>query len=158
MDLGEHLKSAKESLFRFEYLQEFDVPKEREFFKTGQIYGQAEIENLMHDWWNFLDTRRKEGVLTQRVRLVRLPLTKYLEWELYVHRQTVERHKDDIRTLSEENLRPDIEKLGDFWLVDDSVALKMNYDSDGKYLGFEEVAPQPYIDAKRSLLENSTSI
>jgi hypothetical protein len=153
MTLGEHLQSARESLFRFEYLQEFDTPEEKELFRTYIVNGKAEIRPMMKDWWGFLEAKHAEGVLTQRVRFVRIPQTKYVEWELYIHRQSLS-HGDQIYILEESKLIPDIEKLGDFWLVDDVKALKMKYDSEGRYVEFEEVNVQPYMQAKGYLLDN----
>jgi hypothetical protein len=157
MDFSKYLQSAKNSLFRFEYLQEFDMPEEHELFKTYKATGKVEIRPILQDWWNFLEMKHTEGVCTQRVRLIRSPMTKYLEWELYGHRQTI-KHGDDIRVLDENRLMPELEDLGDFWVIDDSIALKMNYDSTGKYLGFKEVDPKLYIKAKKYLLDNSVEL
>lgn len=153
----EYLSSAKESLFRFEYLQDFDTPEEREIFRAYKSNGQIEIRPLMQGWWNFLKAKHEEGVITQRVRLVKMPETEYLKWELFIHRQTAQQG-DDIRVLSEDQLTEALEQLGDFWLVDDSIALKMNYDSTGKYLGCEEVSVEPYEKAKKYLLDKSSPI
>lgn len=157
MNLEDHLQSAQKSLFRFEYLQEFDVSEESELFRTYQATGKVEIRDMMQDWWEFLEKKHQQGVLTQRVRLVRFPVSKYVEWELFIHRQA-SKHGDDIRTLNEKKLTPELEVLGDFWLIDELTALKMNYDSAGKYIGFEKVEFQPYLKAKKYLLANSISI
>src|SRR6266481_2023346 len=153
MDFSEYLQSAKASLFRFEYLQEFHMSEEQEVFRTYSTTGIVEIRPIMQDWWNFLEMKHRDGVHTQRVRLIRFPISKYLEWELYIHRQTI-KHGDDIRSLTEDLLMPELEDLGDFWVIDDTIALKMNYDSTGKYLGFEKVDVEPYIKAKEYLLRN----
>lgn len=157
MSLGEKLKSARESLFRFEYLQEFDVPEESPAFRKYQTNEEVEIRHLMQGWWDFLEAEHAEGVRTERVRLVRAPQTRYLEWELLIHRESL-KHGDHIRILKEDSLTPDVEVLGDFWLIDDTTALKMNYGARGRFLGFEEVDAEPYIQAKIYLLKNSAPL
>jgi len=154
MDLGDYLQSSKKSLFRFEYLQEFDVPEEKDLFRIYEATGKVEIVPMMQDWWNFLESKQIKGVVTQRVRFIKFPLTKYLEWELRIHLETV-KHGDEIRVINEPQLPSEIAALGDFWLIDDSIALHMNYDAQGRYLGFQEVASQPYREAKQYLLNNS---
>jgi len=155
MDLYDYLKSAKKSLFRLEYLQEYNVPEEAEFFEQYKKTGGIDTKDLMQEWWDFLKQKNDKGVIMQRVRLVKKPITKYLEWELKVYKETA-RYGEEIKLLPEYKSTPELDELGDFWLVDDSVGLKMNYDESGQYESFELVSDiKLYLNAKKYLLENS---
>lgn len=73
MDLDDYLKTSKKNLFRFEYLQEFNILTEQagiEFWKNHAKIDQ----NFMREWWNFLESKVSQAVQMRRVRLVRFPL------------------------------------------------------------------------------------
>jgi len=150
MNLLEHLETAQKSIFRFEYLQEFLVPGEETSLKRFEETGEVDVSD-MGEWWSFLKSLHAKGVRTERVRLVREPQTRYTTCELLVHKKSVEQG-DDIRVLKEKDLTPDLERLGDFWLVDDKIVLRMNYSPSGEYLGFEEVADTASYVAAREYL------
>jgi len=152
-----HLQSAKKSLFRFEYLQDFNISSEKDNFDAYKKTGVFD-HGMMKSWWNFLELKQKEGVVAQRVRLVRKPITKYTEYSLEIFKETI-KYGDEIRILPEEKITSDLEKLKDFWLIDDSVVLDMKYSKIGEYLGFKVIDDmKPYLKAKKYLLENSISL
>lgn len=158
-DLMAYLRNANSSLFRFEGLQNYDVPHEAEMIRTWKEQGVVDVSG-MRDWWNFIERKTKSGVRMQRVRLVTLPLSDYTEVELEIHKQSAS-HGDDIRITA---LTTELaEKIGspiqDFWLIDDFVALAMQYDSNGKYLGFkatQDVAA--LLSLRDQLLRNAIPI
>jgi hypothetical protein len=154
MDLGEQLDSAKSSLFRFEGLQTYDPTKKEEAFQKFLQTGVRDLSG-MQEWWDFIRSKTSSGVVMQRVRLVTFPLTDYTRFELPAHARSVEQG-DDIRIITE----PVFSSLGinvkDFWMVDEAVVLRMQYDNGGLYLGCElEHNVEPYIHAKQHLLEHS---
>ena len=157
MNLLDHLSLAKESIFRFEYLQDFSIPGEQAALDHFEKTGEIDITDVQ-EWWDFLATLHARGVATERVRLVREPQNVYTRHELLVHKESVA-HGDDIRVLAEGRLTPEVDTLGDFWLIDNALVLKMNYTTTGEYLGFEEVVDTaPYISAKEYLLARSTAL
>ncbi len=157
MNLMDYLESAKKSLFRFEYLQDFNIPEEKDDFETYKKTGKFD-PTMMKEWWNFLESKQREGVIAQRVRLVREPFTKYTEWEIEIYKETI-KHGDEIKTLSEDKLTTALDELKDFWIIDDSIVLSIKYTSIGEYLGFEKVVNiDTYLNAKRYLLENSVPL
>ncbi len=157
MTFLEHLASAKQSLFRFEYLQDFSIPEEKEALELFEKTGKFHTDD-MQEWWDFLHTLHTRGVVTERVRLVREPQSLYMRHELLVHKESVAQG-DRITVLTEQSLTPAIAALGDFWLIDGRKVLKMNYTATGEYLGFEEVSDlAPYLAAKEYLLSNSVPI
>ena len=112
----------------------------------------------MQGWWEFLELKQKEGVKTERVRLVREPLSDYVRWELEIHKQSMQ-HGDDIRVLTAEKINSSLEALQDFWLIDEHTVLKMQYSPAGEYHGFSASPEmQVALDAKNYLLSNSISL
>lgn len=155
MELINYLNSANKSIFRFEYLQDFDIPEEQKFFQKYVTAGVLDLEPLMKGWWDFIDAKRRMGVMYQKVKLIREPLTKYTEWSLQICKKS-EKYGQKTKILTEEKLTRSLERLKDFWLIDDSVALRMNYGGRGEYLGFEKVKNiEPYVLAKKYSLKNS---
>lgn len=153
MTLLERLGAAKESIFRFEYLQDFSMPEEVESLRRFEETGEVDASG-MDEWWTFLAGLHARGVETRRVRLVREPRSVYVQHELLVHKESV-KHGDDIRMITKDVLTPEIEALGDFWMIDDSAVLRMNYSPAGEYLGFEEVRDVARYVAAREYLEKS---
>jgi hypothetical protein len=157
MNLSDYLARAKTSLFRFEFLQEFNVPQESDALKMWQDSKKVDKEYFQR-WWNFVKEKTGKGVVMQRVRLVKLPLTDYTRWELAVHDMTA-KFGDDIRVIKE----ADYKKLGldlkDFWVVDDTVVLDMEYNKAGEYID-SAVMPQidKYLQAKKLLLAKSVPL
>ena len=158
MDLFDYLKSARKSLFRFEALQEFDVPEEKVAVKEYNEIGRVDFAS-MKEWFEFIEKKNSEGVWTGRVRLVKLPVNDYTKMELACHRETA-KHGDKIEVIVEK----EFDKLGvsekDFWLIDDERVLLMNYDLGWKYLGFDvlEEGVRKYVEWKKLLIENSVPV
>jgi hypothetical protein len=161
MDLMNYLNTATTSLFRFESLQDYDVEGEKEEVKIFKQTRQLD-DSDMKEWWSFIDGKVATGVQMQRVRLVMMPMTDYTEMELEIHKKSA-LHGDDIRTITEEKFKTlNVVPKFDFWLIDDTIVLIMNYDLTGKYLGFSVqggVHPySEYVGIKKALLENSKKI
>lgn len=147
MDLYQYLQSATKSLFRFESLQDY---------KVG---GDGIDDEDMKEWWDFITSKTKAGVLMQRVRLVVEPFTEYTKNELIVHKKS-ETFGDDIRIIKEKIFNTLNLKQEDFWLVDERIILKMKYSTNGEYLGFDVIENDVdyYIKTKNFLLKNSADL
>ena len=94
----------------------------------------------------------------QRVSLIRKPLTPYKEMAIEIYKRTIP-YGDDIRIISEDSF----DKLDipgkDFWLVDDELIVELNYDSQGKWLGFDtRPSTEQDISIKTSLLTHAMSL
>ena len=147
MELYKYLQSAQKSLFRFEAFQDYKVE------------GDGIDDDGMKEWWDFITLKTKSGVKMQRVRLIIEPLTEYTKNELVVHKKS-KTFGDDIRLIREDVFKNLKLKQEDFWLIDDSVILKMNYGARGEYLGFDIIknGVDDYIAAKNVLIKNSTNL
>ena len=143
MNLMHYLENAKTSLFRWEALQEYKV----------------EEDDDLTPWWSFIEEKVAEGVIMQRVRLIKLPLNTYTKDEIESHKISCEKG-DDIQCILQPKFS--VENFNDFWLIDEKIVLNMNYSDDGEYRGFEVEENQSvlddYLNFKKELLSHSKSI
>lgn len=131
-DVQRMFRAFTESAFRFETLsvyQESGAQQEslEHFLATGEMTEQEEP----NEWDRMVMAHRQQGRTMRRVHTVRLPLTDYLRWELSFHEAT---SHEEIRILNIDE-HPEfaaIEELGDAWLFDDRVGVRLCYDEDGQ--------------------------
>jgi hypothetical protein len=95
-------------------------------------------------WLARLRSERAEGRQRQRVHVLRSPISPYVryecEWGYLMNAEAGE----DIRILdlSERPLPPPLDGIDhDFWLIDNSTAVRMTYDSAGRFVTAEVAAP-----------------
>ncbi len=74
-------KSAKKSIFRLEVLPEYAVPEDLVLFEKWK-QGKLELDKASKKWLKQLKTTKEKGVALQRVRIVSLPLSDYLLYEM----------------------------------------------------------------------------
>lgn len=147
MQLFEYLKLAKISLFRFEYLQEY----------KSDINGMN--DSKMKEWWSFIESKTKSGVVMQRVRLVIEPLNDYTKKEIEIHKKS-NNYGDNIKIIKNKEFKKLKIKLKDFWLIDEKIVLKMKYLNNGEYLGFDVIDKniEDYVKISKILFKNSSDI
>jgi len=153
-----YLGAARTSLFRFEYLQDFSAT-DSTLFAKWQKAGNIENDSDLQSWWDFLNQKHHEGVVTSRVRLVEFPISEYTSFELQIHRETA-RRGDDVRIIT----RDQFDKLAipytDFWIIDDVTVIGMRYGNHGKFEGLEKHMgnEDEYRVAKKKLIAHSVPI
>jgi len=153
--LGGYLNSARKSLFRFEYLQNFSGT-DKEAFAHWQKTGKIDW-TVIQEWWGFLERKHAEGVTTTRVRLVELPISEYTKFELQLHYETA-KHGDDIRIITDNQFGKLTIPYTDFWMIDDQLVLRTLYDEHGMFIGMEKGDEKGYRQAKLALIANSVPI
>ncbi len=156
MELMDYLSAAQHSIFRFEYLQDFSAT-DKDAFTQWQNH-ELDITQAGKGWWEDLDTLHKRGVVTQRVRRVVRPMNDYTKFEIEIHKESAKRG-DKIRIIGDDLFQTLDITLQDFWLVDNKIAIKMNYGDQGRYLGFsidEDI--EKYAKAKDLLWRHSFPI
>jgi hypothetical protein len=84
-----------------------------------------------------------------RVHVLRRPLTPYLAYELATYPENVEAG-EDVRIADLEE-HPELARLGrDFWLLDDRLALLMDYDPEGRFQALTPTSdPVTLADCRR---------
>lgn len=123
-DLVDALETAQRSVFRLEARQDYPDDELWQAHLRGEWWEQ---DADLSDWCSLVSAVVDRGVTWTRARVVTEPWTPYTRWEIeqhYPHNQTA---GEDIRLVR------DSEPWGapDFWLVDDTRAWRLYYDSVG---------------------------
>jgi hypothetical protein len=157
MTLLETLDQAKQSLFRFEYLQSFSVNSEKELWDIWEKEHRI-ADGYMQHWWNYITDKQNSGVKMTRVSLVRFPLTPYKEMELEIFKKTIT-YGDDIRIITGERFDKLNLNVKDFWLIDESTAIDLIYTASGDWIGFSGINDTSgYLKAQQQILLNSVTL
>ena len=137
--LGEFLERAQSSLFRLETRAKYDVSSDGGDFGRYVRGEPGPDMERKRAWHRVLQDDRSRGVRNWRVHVLRSPLSAYLRYECewgYAYNTPYE----DIGILDlAEVERPAGLVDHDFWVVDDRAAVRMHYDTGGRYLGAEVV-------------------
>lgn len=101
-------------------------------------------------WLQELAAERAAGKTTSRVRILTTPLSDYLRYECEWGYVPNSEAGEQIRILDlTTTARPRDVVNEDFWLLDDTHALRMVYDADGRFKGaIVADDPQPYRAAR----------
>jgi hypothetical protein len=99
-------------------------------------------------WMDGVRKAVAEGKRLGRVRLLRQPRSHYEDYELATYPENVEAG-EDVR-IAEVDQHPELAQLDrDFWLLDDELALVMDYDSEGRFLGLKPTRDPAALSAYR---------
>jgi hypothetical protein len=132
-DLARLLDSFQSSAFRLETLQLYSVPQEAEMltaFRRGETIKLPDS----HPWLKRVREATITGRQMQRVRIVSYPLSEYVRFEMSLYPHSLA-SGEDIRIAE---ACPELAACNrDFWLFDDNIAVVLQYDGDGRFLGAE---------------------
>jgi hypothetical protein len=149
-ELGRYIdERLTKSAFRLELLDRYDADSEREDFSCFMRGEPIASLAARRPWLDRLRAEADSGILNQRVHVLHTPLSDYLRFECewgYVYNAGA---GEDIRIidLAEQDL-PDGLTDHDFWLVDDTHAIRMHYTGGGQFAGAE---PATAAELKRYL-------
>src|SRR5262249_37324866 len=140
MEFDEHFDRAAHSVWRLETLQRYTVEEEAERIAAWRLgLPRPERSIRTSPWLRRIALRTVEGVAWGRAHVVDEPLSEYLRYELqgYVESAVV---GEEIH-IAPRGKSADLSQVSpDFWLFDRDMptacALIMEYDSDGRWLGF----------------------
>jgi hypothetical protein len=142
--------------FRLETRPVYDVASEQDEYKQFLSSGSLSIPND-DPWLTRVRHFRATGRWIGRVHVLRRPLTDYLRYEFAVYRHTATAGEDigilDITSQPNPGL-PD----QDFWLLDSTSVVRMDYDGQGRQLGrelLEDTDPAPYAEWQRIALAHA---
>ena len=142
--------------FRLETHPAYDVASEQDEYKQFLSSGGLNIPDD-DPWLTRVRHFRATGRWIGRVHVLRRPLTDYLRYEFAVYFHTVAAG-EDVRILdltSQPN--PGLPNQ-DFWLMDGTSVVRMDYDGQGRQIGrelLEDVDPAPYIEWQRIALAHA---
>ena len=150
-----YFNSFKKIAFRVETLQRYNVEEEKEAYKYFQQHKQL-LDGFWKDWRDIVRQAKSRWAIMQRVHLIQFPISLYLLFEMEAYKKNIEAWEEIFYIPFE---KCSVEVKSDFWIFDDSIVLKMNYDKDGRFVNFEEINDcSSYLQIKKILLENKRNI
>ena len=151
----EYFNSFQESAFRLETLQRYNVDEEREAYESF-MKSKKVPDWIWEDWRDIVRQAKSRWAVMQRVHLIHFPISSYVLFEMEAYKRNIEVW-EEIFYIPFEKCSVDVKS--DFWIFDDSIVLKMNYDKDGRFVNFEEINDcSSYLQIKKFLLENKRNI
>ena len=137
------------SAFRLELLDQYEVESDGGDL-ARYLRGDAEpTPERKQPWLDRLAAHRNAGILDYRVHVLATPLTDYLRYECEWGYVWNVRAGEEVRILDHsEREAPELAVGHDFWLIDDRYAIRMDYDSRGRFHGAE---PMPDSDLPKYL-------
>ena len=150
-----YFNSFQKSAFRVETLQRYNVDEEMEAYEF--FMKNKEVANwLWKDWRDIVRQAKSRWAIMQRVHLIQFPISSYVLFEMEIYKKSVEAWEEIFYIPFE---RCSVEVKSDFWIFDDSIVLKMNYDEYGRFINFEEINDCIYyLQVKKFLLKNKRNI
>ncbi|MEK6925371.1 MAG: DUF6879 family protein [Nanoarchaeota archaeon] len=151
--MKDHFSNFKKYAFRLELLQKYTVKEEEELFKHFLKTGETKEEGR-EDWVEIIKSAVQRGAVMERVHVIKQPLSDYLKFELEAYKLNI-KNGEKISLLSQEDFNKIKTNINsDFWLFDDKIVLKMSYDKEGRFLGFNEIRDNigEFIELKDKLL------
>ena len=145
-DLGELLHSFTDEAFRLETLPRYTIEEEAEALQLFSE-GKPMPMDFNKPWLEIVRGAAGTPRRFRRVRILSDPITLYQQFEIEWGYKNSSAAGEEIRLVGAEEAisLPSV----DFWLFDDSTAVRMKYDSEGRFLGTVGVSDPAEIDSYR---------
>jgi hypothetical protein len=151
-DLAWWLQNFQRSAFRLETLPVYSVPQEEAWFAEWQRSGQLpELTPANDSWLRLVQEACRAGKRMQRVHVVTPPLSDYLRFEFTTQIPSVD-CGEDCRIAEASHVQQAVGQLSDYWLMDETVAIRLHYDDEGRFLGMEQVEDVVLYRRQRDLV------
>lgn len=130
------------SAFRLETLDYYAVEADLEElgrYLDGQPRPSKTDPDYDNPWFDFVRSSVERGKQFHRVHVVHSPLSEYLCYECeWGYAYNMELTGEEIRILdTAERFRPGGLPDEDFWLLDDTKVIRMDYDVENRFIGAE---------------------
>jgi hypothetical protein len=150
-ELGRLFHRCTSSAFRLECLPAYDVTEDAERDAYRRWLAGEQLPPPQRAWPELVASAVAAGKRMQRVRVIR-QMTDYIRFEMQWGYPANVTAGEDIRIL---DLGPEGEALPtqhDFWLFDDAIAVRLDYGSDGRFVGPIEVSDATTYRRTRDLV------
>jgi hypothetical protein len=159
-ELQRALRKAERSVFRLEMLSSYIAPGEVDMlraFKDGQPMPPRGPDT--DPWLRMVADSVQAGRRWSRVHVLDRPLSDYLRFELLGYQGNVAAG-EDVRIADRAHLPDTLSALtGDFWLLDDALAVVMEYDGDGRRLSMRPTRDVGgFVDQRDLAIEHSVPL
>ncbi|MGH3648725.1 MAG: DUF6879 family protein [Micromonosporaceae bacterium] len=146
-------------VFRLELLDRYEVESDGSDFARYLRGDQEPTPERKQPWLDRLARLRQAGIRNHRVHLLATPLTDYLRYECEWGYVWNARAGEEIGIIDRsEREAPNLPVDHDFCLIDDTHAVRMNYDDECRFVGAEQVDESdvaPYKEARDLLVHAS---
>ena len=163
VELGEgwlaQFYSFKSSAFRLETLQAYAEPSEAEALSAFE-QGIPVSTEYISEWCNMVRDHTASGKKMERVHLVELPLSRYLQFEIETAYPHTSEAGENILLL-EISVVPDSLKESltkDFWLFDENRVMVQHYSPEGTLLYSSLASDQDTVDYFKGLRDQVLSL
>src|SRR4051812_1234147 len=137
-ELQRMLRKVERSVFRLETLNSYTAPGEADMLRTFSEGRPMPPRGPDTDpWLRMVADSVQAGRSWSRVHVLDRPLSDYLRFELLGYRGNVAAG-EDVRIADRADVPESLSTLtSDFWLLDDAIAVIVEYDEDGRRLSME---------------------
>jgi hypothetical protein len=142
-DLLDLCRSFERSAFRLETLDRYSVSEEDEDY---QRWSRGEAPPPIDGHPRFDEVIRagtSAGKRWERTHVLRMPLSDYLRFELEYEYTRLEQAGDHVHILEVPDGNPFPVPAVDFWLFDDTLAVRLDYDAESHLLACEQITTLP---------------
>jgi hypothetical protein len=137
-ELQRMLGQVERSVFRLETLSSYIAPGEADMLRAFNDGHPMPSRGPDTDpWLRMVADSVQAGRLWSRVHVLNRPLSDYLRFELFGYQGNVAAG-EDVRIADRAKVPETLSVLaGDFWLLDNAVAVVIEYDGNGRRLSME---------------------
>ena len=159
--LPELLSSFRQSAWRLEARDNYDITDEREQFEEFIHEGTTtpSEEDLAYQAW--VRSVRASNRTIGRVRLIGLPVTDYTRFEMAYYPDLVAAG-EEVRILDRSKIAGRSGPWNcDFWVIDSEHVAAMQYNAGGEFLGvqmLDDRDAKPYLAVREIALEMSVKL
>jgi hypothetical protein len=137
-ELQRMLRKVEKSVFRLETLSSYTAPGEADMLRAFNDGHPMPPRGPDTDpWLRMVADSVQAGRRWSRVHVLDRPLSDYLRFEILGYQGNVAAG-EDVRIADRADVPKALSALtGDFWLLDDALAVVIEYDGDGRRLSME---------------------
>lgn len=154
-------KKSEKNIFRLEGIPEYNVPEDLVLFEKWK-QRNFEFDADSRKWLQNLKSTKERGVKIQRVRIVPLPLSDYIKYEIDFWKHSA-KNGEAILFLESKDYENIIKSMAfepkDFWMFDDEVLIIFHYDKTGDFVKEEQIPNKDvikkHIELKKKLLNHA---
>ena len=157
--MQEEWLKARNNIFRLETLPKYNVPEDLILFQKWKK-NKLDVNSVFSAWFKNLRKTKQKGIKIHRVRVIKLPFSDYLKYEIDVWKHSIQ-NGEEIYLLKDKDYKNISEyfnfEIEDFWVFDDEKIVIFHYRKGN--LANEELVSKDeiknYKDLKNRLLKHA---
>lgn len=144
----------KHTAYRVETLPVYSVQDEIEDYNRF-LLGQPLNPNNNDEWLKTIHKATQAGKIFERIRIISNELTDYEKYEfLCYHNNSIAGEKIYVLSADDYNKLVADEMKGDFWIFDNELLVKLNYNSNGEFLNIQQIDNNLIVQDYKNIFED----